>query len=66
MNSSLLTSGWGRQLAKKLMKTPTKKKKMNNQITTNRWNIVTGDVVRVMEGPQEGQHWCCCCCCVRA
>jgi large subunit ribosomal protein L24 len=56
MNSALLTSGWGRKLAKKLMKTPTKKLKNNNGLKTNRWNIVTGDVVRVMEGPQEGQQ----------
>eukprot|EP00605_Chrysophyceae_sp_TOSAG23-4_P002738 GSChrysophyteH1.ASY1.ANO1.3017.1 assembled CDS len=56
MNTSLLMSGWGRQVAKKMMKGSNKKLKRNNEIKTSRWNIVTGDIVKVIQGPQEGQQ----------
>ena len=49
-------SGWGRQVAKKLMKGGNKKLKRNNLQQTNRWNIVSGDIVKVIQGPQEGQQ----------
>ena len=53
MNSSLINSSWGRMLGKKIMKGTTKYKPSNQ---TARWNIVTGDVVRVTQGPQQGQQ----------
>ena len=52
MNSSLLLSKWGKRLGKALMKNRNKLKK---PFETNRWNIVTGDVVQVIQGPQTGQ-----------
>lgn len=53
MNSSLISSGWGRKLGKQLMKATTKLKPSHE---CNRWNIVTGDVVRVIAGSSEGQQ----------
>lgn len=52
MNSSLMLSYWGRRVAKKLMNPQFKLKK---QPVTNRWNIVRGDMVQVIQGPQTGQ-----------
>ena len=40
-------------LGKKIMKGTTKYKAPND---TARWNIVTGDIVRVTQGPQQGQQ----------
>lgn len=54
MNSTLLLSGWGKKLGKQLMK-PIQKKKPQIE-NTNRWNIVRGDLVKVIQGPQEGQE----------
>ena len=55
MNSSLLLSSWGRGVMKKLMKGNNNKKK---QVVDagRRWNIITGDEVRVIEGPCKGQQ----------
>jgi transcription antitermination factor NusG len=53
MNSVLGLSRWGRQLAKKLSKPNQKFKPIQE---TNRWNIVSGDLVRVINGPQTGQQ----------
>jgi transcription antitermination factor NusG len=50
MNSSLTLSKWGRQLGKELMHGKKKPK-----VVTNRWNIVRGDLVEVIQGPQTGQ-----------
>ncbi len=52
MNSSLGLSAWGRRLSKELMKGRDKKK---SRFETNRWNIVRGDLVQVIQGPQTGQ-----------
>lgn len=53
MNTSLIQSSWGRALGKRLMKG---RGKYKPQHECSRWNIVTGDVVRVVQGPQEGQQ----------
>jgi large subunit ribosomal protein L24 len=53
MNASLLLSGWGRKLGKKLMKGQSKYKP---EVHVKRWNIVKGDVVQVIQGPQTGQQ----------
>ena len=53
MNSTLMFTKWGRILGKKLMK-PIQKYKPKQE--TNRWNIVRGDLVRVIQGPQTGQQ----------
>ena len=56
MNSTLFMSQWGRRLAKKLMK-PIQKFKPNDQgKDRTRWNIVRGDLVEVIQGPQVGQR----------
>ena len=52
MNSVLYLSKWGRSLAKQLQKPRTKHKPT---VETNRWNIVRGDNVQVINGPQTGQ-----------
>jgi len=52
MNSSLVLSSWGRRLGKQLMKSRGKFKPVQE---TTRWNIVTGDNVQVVQGPQAGQ-----------
>ena len=52
MNSTLTLSGWGRKLGRKLMKLPA----MKTTPTINRWNIVRGDMVHVIQGPQKGQQ----------
>jgi large subunit ribosomal protein L24 len=56
MNSGLMMSSWGRKVAKQLMKGNNRKLKRNEMQKTNRWNIVSGDVVKVIQGPQEGQQ----------
>lgn len=53
MNSSLMYTKWGRLLGKKLMKPIQKYKPVQK---TNRWNIVRGDLVKVIQGPQTGQQ----------
>eukprot|EP00607_Mallomonas_marina_P006876 CAMPEP_0182427244 /NCGR_PEP_ID=MMETSP1167-20130531/16231_1 /TAXON_ID=2988 /ORGANISM="Mallomonas Sp, Strain CCMP3275" /LENGTH=192 /DNA_ID=CAMNT_0024609347 /DNA_START=37 /DNA_END=615 /DNA_ORIENTATION=+ len=52
MNSSLFSSAWGRRLGKELMSS---RKKFKPKFETNRWNIVRGDQVEVIQGPQTGQ-----------
>jgi transcription antitermination factor NusG len=52
MNSTLLMSKWGRVVAKQLMK-PIKKYKPEHK--ASKWNIVRGDFVEVIQGPQTGQ-----------
>jgi large subunit ribosomal protein L24 len=54
MNSSLYLSGWGRRLAKKLMSPAGKHKSKVDP--SQRWNIVKGDKVQVIQGPQTGQR----------
>jgi ribosomal protein L24 len=53
MNTVLLLSKWGKQLGKKLMKPITKKKP---EVECNRYKIVKGDMVEVIQGPQTGQR----------
>ena len=53
MNASLLLSGWGRRLGKKLLKGGSKYKPT---VEVKRWNIVSGDMVQVIQGPQTGQR----------
>jgi transcription antitermination factor NusG len=53
MNSSLLLSNWGKKLGKKLMKA---RQKFKPEVDTKRWNIVRGDLVQVIQGPQTGQQ----------
>lgn len=52
MNSSLMLSGWGKLLGKKLMKQRLKPRPAED---AHRWNIVRGDNVQVIQGPQTGQ-----------
>lgn len=52
MNASLFLSPWGQKLLKKAMKPISKFKP---KIETARWNIVRGDKVQVIDGPQAGQ-----------
>ena len=52
MNSILYLSKWGRKLAKTLIKP---RQKHKPEVTMNRWNIVRGDLVQVIQGPQTGQ-----------
>ena len=54
MNSSLMASGWGRRLGKSIMRSGTKSKEA--EAVNRRWNIVTGDLVQVVQGPQVGQQ----------
>ena len=53
MNSSLFLSRWGQKLAKKLMKP---KQKYKAPVEAVKWNIVKGDNVQVVQGPQVGQR----------
>ena len=53
MNSILHCSKWGRKLGKQLEKPIRKFKEVTAH---NHWNIVTGDLVKVIEGPQVGQQ----------
>lgn len=53
MNSSLVLSGWGKSLAKHLIKSRQKFKPEND---AKKWNIVRGDLVKVIQGPQAGQQ----------
>jgi len=55
MNGSLTLSSWGRKLGKRLTKARMKPMPDNNQVQ-KKWNIVKGDLVQVMEGPQTGQR----------
>ena len=55
MNSSLNLSAWGRRLGKKLQKSR-QKYKFNEDTIPKRWNIVRGDLVQVIQGPQTGQR----------
>lgn len=52
MNSSLFISNWGRRLAKQLTKPRVIPKP---KVENHRWNIVRGDQVQVVQGPQIGQ-----------
>lgn len=52
MNSALFLSSWGRKLAKDLMQG---QHKFKPKWETHRWNIVKGDSVQVVNGPQTGQ-----------
>ena len=53
MNSVLGLSRWGRLLGKRLSK-PIQKYKPETK--TSRWNIITGDLVQVIDGPHNGQQ----------
>eukprot|EP01038_Epipyxis_sp_PR26KG_P008034 gene8034-10887_t len=53
MNTTLMLSRWGRRAAKELLR-PKPKYKQQEQIT--KWNIVTGDLVRVIQGPNTGEQ----------
>lgn len=53
MNTSLMMSNWGKRVGKALMKS---KSKFKEETDTSRWNIVRGDQVKVMQGPQAGQQ----------
>ena len=56
MNSSIYMSEWGRKLGRKLMK-PVQKYKPNDQNNNfTRWNIVKGDLIEVIQGPQVGRR----------
>ena len=52
MNSNLYLSTWGQKVLRKLMK-PIQKYKAPQELP--KWNIVTGDQVQVIQGPQSGQ-----------
>jgi transcription antitermination factor NusG len=52
MNAGLATSSWGRRLGRSLMKREVPKRTWE----TSRWNIVKGDLVEVIKGPQTGQR----------
>ena len=52
MNSSMFLTPWGQQLMKKIVK-PIQKYKPKSVI--GRWNIVRGDQVQVVNGPQTDQ-----------
>lgn len=54
MNSSLMASSWGRRLGKQIMRSGPKLKAKPEE--SRRWNIVTGDLVQVVQGPQVGQQ----------
>jgi hypothetical protein len=53
MNTTLLLSRWGRALGKTLMKS---REKFKPEINIHKWNIVKGDLVQVIQGPQTGQR----------
>ncbi len=53
MNVGLAFTNWGRKLGRSLLKL---KKTPKNTFETNRWNIVKGDMVEVVQGPQTGQR----------
>lgn len=54
MNSSLLLSNWGKKFGKKLMKSRLKPLPADDKIQ-KKWNIVRGDQVQVIEGPEIGK-----------
>ena len=47
-----MLSSWGRKLGRRLMKPHLKPKPKEE---SHRWNIVRGDNVQVIQGPQSGQ-----------
>ena len=53
MNVSLLLSKWGRRVGKDISKF---RNKAPAEPVTNRWNIVKGDAVEVIQGPQTGKR----------
>eukprot|EP01035_Chromulina_nebulosa_P018552 gene18552-24273_t len=53
MSSSMYLTPWGQKLMKQLNKS---RNKYKPKIITNKWNIVTGDKVEVIQGPQTGQR----------
>ena len=53
MNTTLLLSRWGRSLGKTLMRS---REKFKPEVDINKWNIVKGDLVQVIQGPQTGQR----------
>jgi transcription antitermination factor NusG len=53
MNTILNLTRWGRQLNRKLLRPKFAPK---NVWETNRWNIVRGDLVEVINGPCTGQR----------
>jgi len=46
-------SKWGRRVGKDISKF---RKEAPQEPVTTRWNIVKGDLIEVMEGPQTGQR----------
>jgi len=54
MNSSLMTTGWGRRLGRAIMKGG--KGAKGQEDPNRRWNIVTGDMVQVVQGLHVGQQ----------
>lgn len=52
-NMLLNLTTWGKRLQRTLQKPQLTKK---NHWTTNRWNIIKGDMVEVIQGPQQGQR----------
>lgn len=52
MNSGLLLSRWGRKLGKRLMRP---RLSPMPEEDPQRWNIVRGDLVEVIQGPSVGQ-----------
>lgn len=52
MSSSLMLSAWGRKFAKNYMTPP----KAQPGPKIGRWNIVKGDLVEVIQGPQTGSR----------
>ncbi|RYG68834.1 hypothetical protein EON64_04250 [archaeon] len=53
MNSALLLSSWGRAVGRKLTRGNRKWKEVE---PIKKWNIVRGDLVHVIQGPQTGQQ----------
>lgn len=53
MNSMLLASTWGKKVGKKLLQGPRFPKPT---FETHRWNIVRGDQVEVISGPEKGNQ----------
>jgi large subunit ribosomal protein L24 len=53
VNGPLFMAHWGQKLLKKLAKPI---KKFKEPVTQRKWNIVRGDMVEVIQGPQVGQR----------
>ena len=47
-----MLSQWGRKLGKQILKS---RQKFKQEIDIHKWNIVRGDMVEVIQGPQTGQ-----------